>query len=446
MSVDNRRNILDIISLNPNKPEDFTVLKEEYRAVDIDKVKINGNTFTNYGAYSFIWEKTYIKSPDRAGDGSIRDLNAHATFLTGHFTIDFSIISIDDYRALMQLHYAQNEFIVECYDPIYNQKIALNMYFATEEMAKLHIINRKIWNKNAWEDWLILAGVRDYQLEMISTNSDLTSVSVIYHLNPPSNVSYIDTTAGEPSVYMGEEVIIGSSTDFENETFNNLYKFTSWNTKADGSGTTFLDGYAYTINSDLVLYAQWESVEQHTLTFSYGLAETAMEEAAEESNISYITQRKVKKDSSIGMLPAFENPFVEYATPYGSGAKEKYYPYTNGAWYKIAQKTPNASQYLIVNNETYWKNRDGSAYLLFDIKSYNVRYYHVRDGITTLVRTTKVEYNSQVPLFSLTTLQGVTVSKWYTSPEMKQNQQFSSGTMPPYDFNLYCNYYGDKEG
>ena len=66
MSVENRRDIIDIINLNPNNADDFKALKDEYRAVDIDKVKINGNTFTNYGAYSFIWEKTYIKSPSRA--------------------------------------------------------------------------------------------------------------------------------------------------------------------------------------------------------------------------------------------------------------------------------------------------------------------------------------------------------------------------------------------
>ena len=171
MSVENRRSIIDIINLNPNNMDDLKALDNDYRAVDIDKVKIDGNTFTNYGAYSFIWEKTYIQSPSRAGDGSIRDLNAHATFLTGHLIIDFSVISIDDYRALMQLHYSKNEFTVECYDPIYNKKVKLNMYFATEEMAKLHIINRKIWNNDEWQDWLILAGARDYQLEMISTNS-----------------------------------------------------------------------------------------------------------------------------------------------------------------------------------------------------------------------------------------------------------------------------------
>ena len=65
MSVTNRRNLIDIISLNPNNETDLNVLNKEYRAVDIDKVVIDENVYTNYGAYSFVWEKTYVKSPER---------------------------------------------------------------------------------------------------------------------------------------------------------------------------------------------------------------------------------------------------------------------------------------------------------------------------------------------------------------------------------------------
>ena len=445
MSVENRRDIIDIINLNPNKPNDFEALEKEYRAVDIDKVKIDGNTFTNYGAYSFIWEKTYIKSPSRAGDGSIRDLNAHATFLTGHLIIDFSIISIDDYRALMQLHYAKNEFTVECYDPIYNKKIVLNMYFATEEMAKLHIINRRIWNNAEWEDWLVLAGVRDYQLEMISTNSDLNLVSVTYHLNPPANVTAGDSSVGEPSVYMGEDLIIGGGTDFQSKNFGGIYKFTSWNTKADGSGTTYLDGYAYTINEDIVLYAQWESMTEHKLTFSYGVADTAMQEKVEETGVYYETVRTVVEDKPIGELPAFEKPFVKYAKNGNSAETEIYYPFENGKWYKIAQLTENASDFEIKDNDPYWKNRDGSAYLLFDTKKFAVTYHYWKpsgSGYTNAVYTIAgVRYNEEVPMIPFPK----TGSKvWYYYPKMNDKQVFT-GKMPPYDLHLYTDYQGNLE-
>ncbi|MCR4650017.1 MAG: DUF4214 domain-containing protein [Lachnospiraceae bacterium] len=38
------------------------------------------------------------------------------------------------------------------------------------------------------------------------------------------------------------------------------YKFESWNTKADGSGTTYYDGAAISISKDIKLYAQWKSI------------------------------------------------------------------------------------------------------------------------------------------------------------------------------------------
>ena len=112
MSYENRRNLIDILKLDPNIPEDFEIIDKEYRAVDIEKVVIGGNTYTNYGAYSYILEKTYVKSPSRSASGSIGNLNSYATFLTGHLVIDFSIISIDDYRAIMRQHYEQNENVV----------------------------------------------------------------------------------------------------------------------------------------------------------------------------------------------------------------------------------------------------------------------------------------------------------------------------------------------
>ena len=48
------------------------------------------------------------------------------------------------------------------------------------------------------------------------------------------------------------------------------YIFNGWNTKADGSGTSYTDGQAVALKDDMTLYAQWtydESVEVYTLTF-----------------------------------------------------------------------------------------------------------------------------------------------------------------------------------
>lgn len=45
------------------------------------------------------------------------------------------------------------------------------------------------------------------------------------------------------------------------------YTFGSWNTKADGSGTTYSSGGTYTANAAVTLYAQW-NVDTYTITFN----------------------------------------------------------------------------------------------------------------------------------------------------------------------------------
>ncbi|MBR4451240.1 MAG: InlB B-repeat-containing protein [Clostridia bacterium] len=47
------------------------------------------------------------------------------------------------------------------------------------------------------------------------------------------------------------------------------YTFKSWNTKADGSGTSYASGATYTANASVTLYAQW-TANTYTITFRYG--------------------------------------------------------------------------------------------------------------------------------------------------------------------------------
>ena len=70
---DNRNSVFQILSQSTFK--DWEVAKTEYDATDIAFVKIDGNTFTNYGQYQFIWEKTFVKEPQRSGSGSLGNLN-----------------------------------------------------------------------------------------------------------------------------------------------------------------------------------------------------------------------------------------------------------------------------------------------------------------------------------------------------------------------------------
>lgn len=404
---------------------------KKYEAVDIAEVKIDGNRFRNYGAYSFIWEKTFVKSPERSADGSLGNLNSYATFLTPHLIMDFSVMSIEDYREIMKMHYEANEYTVECYDPIYNRKIKAKMYFGTEEMAKLYTIaqNRLLPN-GQWEEWVDLVGVTEYKVELIGTNNDLDLVSVTYHLNPPASTGVADKTEGEPDVYKGEELIIGGASTFPSETFGGAYKFKKWNVSPDGGVLgNYINGYAYTINTDLVLYAQWEETKSHTLTFNYGLAD----EIASQNPDKYPTQRTVVYKKGIGEIPVA--PYIEVDGEYVS-------PYENGAWYKTPTKAINS--YPVYSNDPYWIDRDGVLYLLYDTKSYNLTLKISEkepsaSGIyvfeTYLVGKLKYGTSLNLPIPIKT---GYNFDGWYTHADFAEITKYTGDTMPAHDLTLYA--------
>ena len=433
-----RNSVYDILALDPNKSTDWKIIDTKYRAVDIEKVIIDGDTFTNYGDFQFVWEKSYVKSPSRSNAGVIDNLDSYATFATPHLILNFSIMSIDDYRAIMRKVLERNEFIVECYDPIYNKRISVKMYFATPQMAKLYTIAKTRLNQGEWEDFVEIVGVHGYTVELIGTNNDIESISVRYIVNPPTETINGVTTvltpdfaidSGEDDVYSGQDIIIGSNSNIPQETFGGKYKFTKWNIspqnptepKAQGN---YINGYSYTIKEPLVLYAQWESVENHTLSFSYGLADPAIN----EDTYSYDTSRTVVKGKSIGNLPSVETPTVKVKDL--NGTENTYDPYYNGKWYKTPIKAANSVP--VSNNELYWVNRDSTIYLLYDVKQYQLVLY--LDG--ELYQSNTIEYNTPMNLPALVR-SGYTFDGWYYTSDYKQGTK-ASGMMPPYLLKLYA--------
>lgn len=421
-----RRSVYDILSLTTF--DNWETIKTDYDASEIAYVKIDGNTFANYGAYQFIWEKTFVKSPERSSTGSLGNLNSYATFLTPHLILDFSIMSIDDYRAIMKMHYERNEFTVECYDPIYNKTIAVKMYFATEEMAKLYTINKmRLNSQDEWEEWIELVGVHEYNVELIGTNNDLDLVSVVYHLNPPSNTGYADLTIGEDDIYMGEDIIIGgAASSITSETFGGTYKFKNWNLSenTEENKGVYINGNIYTINTDIVLYAQWEETTSHILSYNYGIADPATNDLAYE----YVTNKTVSYGKSIGDLPIAQTPTVKYK--YIDGVEREYSPYYGGNWYNTPIKAPNS--FIVTNGALYWAHRDSTIYLLYDVHKYSLWLY--LDG--DLYQTNSIEYNTPTNLPALVR-SGYKFDGWYTTSDFENGTKFS-GNMPPYDIFLYA--------
>jgi uncharacterized repeat protein (TIGR02543 family) len=405
---------------------------KKYEAVDIHYVKIDGNEFRNYGAYSFIWEKTFVKSPERSADGSLGNLNSHANFLTPHLIMDFSVMSIDDYRKIMLLHYGANEYTVECYDPIYNRPIKVKMYFATEEMAKLYTIaqNRLLPN-GQWEEWVDLVGVTEYKVELIGTNNDLDLVSVKYEYSTlkadgtPEYPYFPDGSPANPQyeedVYIGEEIIIGGNSTFKDTPPNINLVFDHW---LGSDGLVYSDGLIKTINTPLTLYAVWVESTKKTLTFNYGLSDVQTEVDSATGVATEILNRKVQQGQSIGTLPTLT------AEPSVKGSDGKlYYPYYNGGWYKHPVKQEDMQ---VFSNALYWSNRDTTIYALYDKRLFSVT-YHTNDPNTSLP-SYNAKYQDEVYTPTLSR-SGYTFQGWYVDPEM--TKRFGDD-MPPYSIDLYA--------
>lgn len=393
----------------------------EYEAIGIDSITINNITYGNYGAYTFIWEKSYVKSPERSMRGNIGNLNSYATFITPHLVIDFSIISIDDWRSIMRQHIERNEFVVQCYDTVYNKRITTKMYFATEELPKLYNVTRKRFSSkyDEWEDFIALVGVEGYKLEMIGTNNDLDTVSVVYHVNPPQGVDYSGTsTVGEEDVQKGTDVIIGASADSIKElTFGGKYRFA--NKWVDSTNFPYVDGSITTINADLDLYAQWESATSYTMQYAYGLSTPMIE------NGQQVFSKTVKYDEAIGTLPTIDSaPVVKYQD-------KPYYPYTNGAWYKTAVKGSNSK--ALTTQDLYWSEGDSTIYCLYDTKEYSLVY--ITNNANIDLKTQQVKYGDTMPLPELYDSEKV-FNGWYIDSAF--SQKVSKGTMPPYNLTLYA--------
>jgi len=77
-----------------------------------------------------------------------------------------------------------------------------------------------------------------------------TPVTIEYHSNPP--------TAGYGTdVSFSEKANVGQSYTISSRNFNIGLTFLYWNTKPNGSGTTYPPGKVITVTGPLVLYAQW---------------------------------------------------------------------------------------------------------------------------------------------------------------------------------------------
>lgn len=151
-----------------NSIEEAVNNRSENVATQMAQFQVDDQTYTDYGDYTFIWEKTYVKSPSRTQSGAMGPLDGvtgKPTFVTPHMTATYEIMPIADYRRLVKQALSKNEFTVICFDTIYNQQTTNKMYFAT-------LTSPKYITRKEDDGTVTLVGVQNYTVELIGTNND----------------------------------------------------------------------------------------------------------------------------------------------------------------------------------------------------------------------------------------------------------------------------------
>lgn len=436
--------MLEILGM---RPEDR---RDEYRVDTVGKemhtVFIDGNEFTDYGAFSFIREKSYFDEPTRSADGVISNLDNYATFTTPHLTINFSLLSIDSYRTLMNLIYAKNEFRVTCYDIVRDERVTERMYFATEEMPKLFALARAYQG----EKWLELLGVQDYTVEMIGTNADVENVKVNYYLNSPTGEGQITPIYSEDVEY-GLDFIVGLGSGIESFVIEGYTFAQQWHLDSP-TGTIYGNGSAYTVsNVDVAtatinFYADWQTTG-YIMSLNYGLGDTVYDDTLTPIDKLIIPQEVIPQEGvTVGEVIKLANkryiafngsvydlkylpksPNV-YAMPEDSN--DEWYPYDNLGWYYTPVVGKNSKP---LNNDTVIQAKGNiTIYQIITPKKYRV---------TTILNGSQYLEPFDVPYKSDVTIPIVVVGgninrniKWYYDENFTKEFNY---VMPARNITLY---------
>lgn len=396
-----------------------------YCSQDVQKIVIDGNEFTGYKTYSFFWEKSYVQEPQRSSAGVIDNLNSYATFITPHLQINYSLMSMSDYRRLYDLILSKNEFLVTCYNPRTNETTTNNMYFHPDSLPKLSMIARTILNGGTKAKWVELLGVQDYTVEMVGTNTQLNKVTVTYNPNIPIDASS-SLTAVNVDVPKGGEVVVGrgAETIMNSEIYGNKkYAFANWNTNKDGTGTNYTKDSVITISENKNLYAIWEESDVYTLSFNYGIGSAKIDEYGNPIN-----SKKIKYGKPFGELYQSPLPTVEFDNQ----------TYTNVYTYKGWYKNPQGLGDPIQSTTTYEFYGNITIYQIIEPNKYTLS-FDSNGGTTIDAITNKFDTTVAIPK---PTKDGHTFGGWYYDDGTFAKK--FNGKIPPTNATLYAKWEENK--
>ncbi len=413
-------------------------------AKKIARIWIDGEIIGGYLVYSALDVKSYAKEPVRSTSGVIENLNAYTTFLTPTVTIEFKYMPINTYRTIIRLIQARNEHVVKYYDIVADKFVTRKMYFKPEQMPEL-------FSKR----YEVLA-VLNYKLELVGTNSNLDLIQIMYHPNPPVEVTTNMGSLGSIDSYLnGEEVVIGEDANakqvIENSDIIDAgYKFTYWTSNADGTGAKFINGQVYTINDTyseeetklenellvtnkvINLYAQWNSTNEYTLSYNYGIGAIATDSEGQQ----IISKTVVYNESTYGALPNAVAPDVIFNGTSYAGANV----YTTKGWYKTP--TIGANQSAINPTDKYNIKGNTTIYLIFEPNEFSITFNTngadaPQDGYSQI----KNKYGTMIYAPQNPTKDGYTFNGWWiqgSGETEDKDVQFMFGTMPPTNITVYA--------
>ena len=217
-----------------------------------------------------------------------------------------------------------------------------------------------------------------------------------------------DANGGTGSMQSIKVVKGSKATLLDNEFTRTDFNFKGWNTKADGSGASYSNKQSFALNSDIILYAQWEKVEYATITFNANGGSGSMQSIsvvkgssttlpdatftrsgynfkgwntkADGSGFAYQNKQSIASYSNLTLFAQWENPFTGMAnghvwvdlglpsgtkwatTNVGASTPEGYGNYY--AWGETSTKSSySTSNYNYSNNPTTLPLERDAAYV-----------------------------------------------------------------------------------
>ena len=242
----------------------------------IAEFSLDGVTFKGYKAYSFFYEITLLKQPERTQSGVI-DLSTHAYFLTPHLKIDYSLMPYPMFCKLRQMMTKKLTFNLTCFDTD-NHTVVENVevYFAPDSFPKFATMARKLAEKDGVNKYIEILGVKDYTIELIGTNRTVETNKITYKVNPPEGGiwegdaevtkqypknatvkvgarAFVHSTAGDENTLKKISTLTFENPDGEK---SNKWEFVKW----ESGDAEYIDGNEYFVTGDKTYTAQWNQV------------------------------------------------------------------------------------------------------------------------------------------------------------------------------------------